>query len=329
MDSGLKFREDGTFTIVQFTDLHWQNGEEGDLRTRALMERVLEAERPDLIVFTGDLIYSEACEAPLESIRQATAAASASGIPWAAVLGNHDAEAGVTRAELHRTLLALPGSLVGDTPGLTGCGNYALELAGTDGRAAATLYFLDSGDYSRHPAVPGYSWFARDQVEWYASHAREGARRARDMQEMQEARDTQAADWPTGAPPAMMFFHIPLPEHAQAWEAHGCCGERHEAVCCAQVNGGLFAALLEGGDVGGVFVGHDHINDYVGELHGILLGYGRATGYATYGKEGFARGARVIRLNEGRREFDTWLRLEGGEQVRQAPAKRQAEGEEA
>ncbi|PLT47574.1 metallophosphoesterase family protein [Paenibacillus sp. FSL W8-1187] len=308
----LAFREDGTFTIVQFTDLHWQNGEERDLRTRALMEKVLEAEKPDLIVFTGDLIYSESCAEPLESARQATAAAGASGSPWAAVLGNHDAEAGsgVTREELHRTLMGLPGSLTGDTPGVTGCGNYALEIDGPGG--GATLYFLDSGDYSRQPGVPGYSWLARDQAEWYASRSRERARQAGGA-----------------APPALMFFHIPLPEHAEAWEAEGCRGERHEAVCCAGVNGGMFAALLEGGDVSGVFVGHDHINDYVGELHGISLGYGRATGYATYGKEGFPRGARVIRLTEGRRDFDSWLRLEGGEQVRQAPAKRPAAGEKA
>jgi hypothetical protein len=64
------------------------------------------------------------------------------------------------------------------------------------------------------------------------------------------------------------------------------------------------------GDVMGTFAGHDHLNDYIGELHGIRLGYGRATGYNTYGKEGFPRGARVIQLFEGERRFDTWIRLD-------------------
>lgn len=81
------------------------------------------------------------------------------------------------------------------------------------------------------------------------------------------------------------------------------------------MNTGLFAAMLEQGDVMGTFVGHDHINDYRGELHGIQLCYGRATGYGTYGREGMLRGARVIRMHEGQRRFDTWLRLSDGTQI--------------
>ena len=78
------------------------------------------------------------------------------------------------------------------------------------------------------------------------------------------------------------------------------------------LNSGFFAALVEAGDVMGAFCGHDHVNDYEGELFGVRLAYGRATGFAEYGREGFPRGARVIRLYEGRRRFDTWVRLEGG-----------------
>ncbi len=58
MSRQLSFRPDGTFTIVQFTDLHWKNGEPEDHRTRALMELTLDAEKPDLVVFTGDVIYT-------------------------------------------------------------------------------------------------------------------------------------------------------------------------------------------------------------------------------------------------------------------------------
>ena len=41
MTNTLHFREDGTFTIVQFTDLHVQNGEPEDEQTAALMILVL------------------------------------------------------------------------------------------------------------------------------------------------------------------------------------------------------------------------------------------------------------------------------------------------
>ena len=60
----------------------------------------------------------------------------------------------------------------------------------------------------------------------------------------------------------------------------------------------------------GVFVGHDHINDYIAQNEGIWMGYVRGISYNTYGKEGYAHGSRVIQLTEGTASFDTWLRLE-------------------
>lgn len=58
MSKSLSFRKDGTFTIVQFTDLHWMDGRPEDQRTREIMERVMDAEKPDLVVITGDVIYT-------------------------------------------------------------------------------------------------------------------------------------------------------------------------------------------------------------------------------------------------------------------------------
>ncbi len=52
----LHFRADGTFTIVQFTDLHVKNGEPQDEETVALMAAILEAEQPDLAVLSGDVV---------------------------------------------------------------------------------------------------------------------------------------------------------------------------------------------------------------------------------------------------------------------------------
>ena len=46
---------------------------------------------------------------------------------------------------------------------------------------------------------------------------------------------------------------------------------------------------------------------------------GRASGYNTYGREGFPRGARVITLQEGERQFETWLHLDDGTRVQEQP----------
>lgn len=64
----------------------------------------------------------------------------------------------------------------------------------------------------------------------------------------------------------------------------------------------MFNAILERGDVKGVFVGHDHINDYVGDYYGVMLGYAPGTGFGAYGLSGAERnrmrGGRVFELKE-------------------------------
>jgi hypothetical protein len=85
------------------------------------------------------------------------------------------------------------------------------------------------------------------------------------------------------------------------------------------VNSGFFAAMVERGDVMGTFAGHDHINDYEGELYGIRLCYGRGSGHSCYGQDGFQRGARVIRLRQDQRGFDTWVRQDDGSVVDDPP----------
>lgn len=82
------------------------------------------------------------------------------------------------------------------------------------------------------------------------------------------------------------------------WDTQTCYGHKFEPVCAAQVNSGLFAALLEMGDVMGTFCGHDHVNDFHGQYHGIRLCYGRSSGHSTYGRDGMLRGG--VSFNCGR-----------------------------
>lgn len=298
----LRFRNDGTFTIVQLTDLHWKNGEPEDLRTDALMRSILESENPDLIVFTGDVIHSEECNDPVASYRQAVQAAEEQKIPWAAVFGNHDAER-CSKEELAAVRVGSAFGLDQRGPGIDGrLGDGVLEVASRDGsRTAAALYLLDSGS-NLHTPPGGYEWITHGQIGWYKEQS------------------ARLAAGKGGVPlPSLAFFHIPLPEFNELWNYHTCYGHNHEGMGCPKVNSGLFTALLEQGDVSGVFVGHDHINDFWGELHGISLCYGRATGYNSYGLEGYPRGARVIRLTEGERGFASWLRLDDGSVVTEQP----------
>lgn len=301
MSIDLKFRQDGTFTIVQFTDMHVGDDKAEDLekdgRTAALVKQIIASEKPDLVVLTGDMIWSHGVPDPKSSFRRAIAPIVDSGVPWAAVFGNHDAEEGVTREELLAIQQEDEKCLSAAGPAdINGTGNYVLNVKGGAGNEdAAALYFFDSGINAPDP-IGGYAWIHPDQIGWYTKQSSELAERS-------------------GNPlPALAFFHIPIPEYTEAWNGEQVTGTKEEKVECPKINTGLFGAMVQMGDVMGAFVGHDHDNDYCGTLHGIRLCYGRVTGYNCYGK--LQRGARVISLQEGKREFDSWIVEADGSVVR-------------
>ena len=302
MANELQFRRDRCFKIVQFTDIHWHNGEEPDQQSAALITRVAKAESPDLIVLTGDILAGAGCDDAAASLRDVAQIVEACGVPWAAVLGNHDDEGTADRHELIAIMSESPLSLTQPGPAeVPGVGNYVLSVRGSEANVpAAVLYFIDSGSYAQTD-IGGYDWIKREQIVWYLQES---------------ARFTADAGHPL---PALAFFHIPIPEYHEVWDFHTCYGVKYENVCAPQVNTGFFAAMHEAGDVMATFVGHEHVNDFWGDLHGIRLCYGRASGYNTYGREGFPRGARVIALQEGERQFETWLHLDDGTIVREQP----------
>lgn len=298
------FRPDGRFKIVQFTDVHWNGDTNNAPKSAAVMTAVLDAEKPDLVALTGDIVTTT--DGPNEKWNALLAPIVERKIPWAAVMGNHDDEKhGMKRRDLVNYLSTLPYSLVqGGPEALGGTGNYVVTVAGASGKPAAALYFIDSRAYPTIPAVKNdprvpsrYGWISFDQILWY----REASRQLRAVS--------------GSAPlPALAFFHIPLPEYDNTiLFKRGLIGTRKEGINCAALNTGLFAALLEEGDVMGVFVGHDHSNDYAGSLFGICLAYGRCSGFGGYGK--LPRGGRVIELAEGKREFESWIRAGDGSET--------------
>jgi len=314
MNSPLRFRNDGSFTIVQVTDLHWQDGGGPDRMTRALMATVLDAERPDLVVLTGDVIEGSRSADPAAAWRQAVESIESRGIPWAAVFGNHDDEGSLDRRELMAVEQSCPMCLSESGPAdVPGVGNFLLTVKSARGHSvAAALVFVDSGSYAEDGS---YACIEPGQIDWFR----------RQMHEVRGqsgvARTPAIIEHAAAVVPSLVFMHIPLPEFDLVWRTGRCCGSRHEPVNCPRINSGFAAALREAGNVLGVFVGHDHVNDFDGMLDGTRLCYGRATGFNTYGRDGFARGARVIRLVEGERDFATWLRLDDGSRLSQAELK--------
>lgn len=292
----LKFNKDGKFKIVQFTDLHikWQDTRSDIAFT--CIKNTLEAEKPDLVVLTGDIIYSAPAD---KNFRHVMEFISQYKIPFALAFGNHDREQGLSNAELLKIAREFPYCVASDVENLTGDGNYTLEVKGGNGdKNKMILYFIDSnrGSLLEEQGVGGYDYIHLDQVNWYVKTSRTYTKQN------------------GGTPlPALAFFHIPLPEYNLAAQNENTTlyGIRREKACSPELNSGLFAAMKGQGDIMGVFVGHDHDNDYAVNWYNILLAYGRFTGGPTEYIH-IPNGARVIELTEGKRIIDTYIRLTNG-----------------
>ena len=189
-------------------------------------------------------------------------------------LGNHDDEQNLTREQLYNVARSVKGNIQPDNQT-----DFVLRVNSKD-KEDALLYVFDSHSYSKLPNVKGYDWIKASQIEWYRQLSK---------------KETSANN--NKPLPALAFFHIPLPEYAEAASTQSSIlrGVRMEAACCPKLNSGLFTAMKEQGDVMGMFVGHDHDNDYAVMWYDILLAYGRYTGGNTEYNH-LPNGARVIVL---------------------------------
>lgn len=290
----LKFNADGKFKIVQFTDIHYKYGKGGSKRAIENMNAVLDAEKPDFVVITGDLVYADKVA---DAIRELLEPITSRNLPFATVFGNHDEQFDLTLPQIYDNIRTYPGCLMPDR-GDQFSPDYTLELLSQDGsRVASVLYFLDSHSGSRIKNTGKYDWIKSNQIEWYRE---------------QSDKATVANG---GEPlPSLAFFHIPLPEYAYAETdmSSGLVGTKGEDICSPKLNSGLFCAFKEKNDVIGVFCGHDHDNDFAVKYFDVLLAYGRYSGGNTVYNHLKPNGARVIELTQDSRGLDTWLRLSDG-----------------
>lgn len=289
----LHFRENGTFKIVQFTDTHICPMKTESEVAINVIKSTVESENPDVIILTGDVVTGEPAA---EGWKKVLSTLEATGVPYLLLNGNHDTEQDLSYKEMTDLIISSENCLnLSNSEGELA--DVALEIKGGQGETVrALLYCIDSHSNSLLSHVGGYAWINYDQIVWY-----------REQSNRYKANNG-------GEPlPALAFFHIPLVEYTEAFNRRegAFTGIRLESECPADINSGMFGAMLEQGDVMGVFAGHDHDNDYVASYKGISLGYGRFSGGKTTYID-LQPGARVITLYEGRKEFTSYIRLQDG-----------------
>ena len=292
-----KYNSDGKFKVLQLTDTHVIFGDPRSERAYENVGKMLDIERPDLVIHTGDVIFGAPAE---EGARKVLGLISDRKIPFAVALGNHDSQFGLDRKSIYDVIRTIPYNI--NTPadkGISKASNDVITLSGESG-VDRVLYLFDSGDMMGIEDA-GYDNVHIDQIEWYDAHSRE----------------FKAAN---GGKPvnSLAFFHIPPAEFDyclrlsddKGWNFIGHMGEQ---IGCSRLNSGLFQAMKMNGDVQAIVCGHEHNNDFVMQYKGIMLIYGRFSGCDTVYNDLKPNGARVFEFSRGERGFTTWVRLNSGE----------------
>lgn len=296
----LRFGEDGEFKILIISDTHGSGNSLLPV-AKANIKLLIDREQPDLVMFDGDNTWGMTNEKNLEEcITDMVEYIESKQIPWGHVYGNHDDEGdSLTKAVQQKIYESFEYcvSMSGDE-NLSGVGNYVLPIYASAGdKVVFNVWALDSGSYlsgeeraaylpvvSTYQGYSGssYDYIHPDQIQWYMSTS-----------QAMEAYNGEKV-------PGLMAFHIPLQEFYNAWvnrDALNYTGEKREVVCASEINSGLFAAMVERGDIKAVVSGHDHVNDYMVEYGGIKLCYASTVGNNAY-YDADMLGGRVFVIHE-------------------------------
>ena len=123
----LKYPKDGKLKILQLTDTHYIAGDARSERALHNVIEMLDAEKPDFVIHTGDIVFGKPAETSARAILQPLVDRN---IPFAVAMGNHDSDFDLTRTEMYKILRSIPGNVnTPDDLGINGCSNDILTLS--------------------------------------------------------------------------------------------------------------------------------------------------------------------------------------------------------
>lgn len=337
----LQFDSNGDFKIMQVADI--QDGINLSILVKNGLRAAIEAERPDLIILTGDNIADFRSGSlglfPDVDLTGVTGAIDdfmsifeeyydEYGVRVAATFGNHDGVMTSVTKEMQMELYQKYDCFIGYDEAIAnidiyGCGTYNIPIFSsdyvpvTDGdldytKLAYNLWVIDSNAYA-DDLHQTYDAVHDDQITYIEK----------------EAANLNKLSGKTIK--SMAFQHIVVPEIFDALE------EVEAGTEGAVANGGKYYVLPEGAEghlqekpcppgndvynnefsrltavgVEAFYFGHDHMNDFVVDYNGAKLISTVTAGYSPYPyDEGSIRGVRIINLKESGDSvtFDTYMR---------------------
>ena len=304
------------FKIIQFADLHF--GTEGEqfhnvdeARTIGFMNDLVENEKPDLIVLSGDNIMNTG----VAGARELIAIMDAYQTPYTFVFGNHDAESslpGYRKRDVSNYLedcdspwLLYRSGYIEDTSE-NRYGNFSISLTDEKtGDLLGAIVIVDTGTYDQEAG--SYQSITEGQIGWYQNEI--GRLNAIYSEQKNNAHEII---------PTLTYGHMQLPEHFTAYRKASD-GDGADFVYRQTLGGWMenavfgqedaepspfYTAMKEMGSARSYLCGHMHGLSYHVKMDGILLGFCPQIGVGTNQKK--ACKTFVYTFDEG---FDLRLRL--------------------
>lgn len=300
----IRLPKDGSIEIAQFADLHFNFGANTNAyhnnkadRTVAYMQSIVENQKPDLIVCSGDNLFASK---GVEGVNKFIELMESFETPWTFVFGNHDAENhdkakisdAICSAETNYLLYAedLIVDASKDEMAYGRYGKFSIKVVNNAGdKLVGAIICMDTG--TRSTVYNEYQGITAEQVAWY-------------NEEISELQDVYAAqsDNALEVIPTMLFQHIQLPETATAFDEAKKGNSEYSFVIDQDLSGyytdldnlnkvkkgasaydnGLYEKMVELGSTKAAFFGHEHIYNFqVKTAEGIVLGFGPQTGFST------------------------------------------------
>ena len=321
------FTTDRDFKVMQLTDIHITGGIIGaadDKKAINAVAAMITAEKPDLVVVTGDISFAVPWSGTLNNAyahNYFKRLMENLGVYWTVAFGNHDSEAydfypreAVAKMYEDESLkYCLFSSDDGDVYG--DC-NHVINVRNSMGLISKSIIMMDTNSYTDDDPL-GFSWIYdnihEDQIDWYRGvvekYSAYNQLTLTNMSISGETVPTNIEDFTTVQ--SLLFVHIPLMETREAYfdylenegdtedtkHLFGKVGEEDPYVYCSEIEEEMFETMLELGSTGAMFFGHDHLNNIVLDYKGIIFSYGYSVDYFAYigiDKLGSQRGCTVI-----------------------------------
>ena len=273
------------FKIVQFADLHF--GKEGEsyhnadeARTIEFMTYLVESEKPDLIVLSGDNIMTTG----VSGIKELIHIMDAYETPYTFIFGNHDAESSSKNyckcdvsdyLEHSNSPYLLYRSGYVEDNAENRYGNFSISLTDAkNGDLLGALVMIDTGTYDY--ALDSYQSITEGQIEWYKSEI------CRLNEIYSKQKDNRHEIVPT-----LTYGHMQLQEHFTAYQKAKN-GDGAAFVYNQELGGWMsnavlggastesspfYAAMKEMGSAKTYLCGHMHGLFYHVKMDDILLGF--------------------------------------------------------